>query len=63
MNEDMTEDMSEDVKLDETTAAAEQPATEQLDPWTAGRREAIGDPARGNVAPDRRDRRRAEDGL
>jgi len=32
MNEDMTEDMSEDVKLDETTAAAEQPATEQVAP-------------------------------
>jgi FeS assembly SUF system protein len=30
MNEDMTEDMSEDVKLDETTAAAERPATEQV---------------------------------
>jgi FeS assembly SUF system protein len=32
MNEDMTEDMSEDVKLDETTAAAERPATEQPAP-------------------------------
>ena len=30
MNEDMTEDMSEDVKLDETAAAAERPATEQV---------------------------------
>jgi FeS assembly SUF system protein len=30
MNEDMTEDMSEDVKLDETTAAAERPATERV---------------------------------
>ena len=30
MNEDMTENMSEDVKLDETTAAAERPATERV---------------------------------
>ena len=30
MTEDMTEDMSEDVKLDETAAAAERPATEQV---------------------------------
>jgi FeS assembly SUF system protein len=30
MNEDMIEDVSEDVKLDETAAAAERPATEQV---------------------------------
>jgi FeS assembly SUF system protein len=32
MNEDMNEDASEDVKRDETIAATEQPATEQLSP-------------------------------
>jgi len=43
MNEDMIEDMSEDVKLDETTAAAEQPATEQVAPEqpAAGKPSAI----------------------